>query len=111
MERPSIGTRVRILPFLFRLRAFWRGWYARPEHYIGAVGEVVDPSFEMYPPTSSKTIMNSDIPEVEINTSGCVCVKFDRSENRYVPEYVTTWENRAHMYRIDQVEIIEEGEK
>ena len=129
MEKPKVGDRVRVLPFLFKLRAKWGGWYPSREEYIGAVGEVVDPAFEMYPPAmpsncwvtenkdyqlhsgsshaSYEDFFTRNIPEIDIKLGHeYVCVKFERSENRYVPEYIHTWENRAHMFRIDQLEIV-----
>ena len=66
MEKPKVGDRVRVLPYLFKLRAFWVEWYARPEHYIGAIGDVIDPSLEEWSPMRAQQVVDPSIPEVDI---------------------------------------------
>lgn len=125
MEKPKVGDRVRVLPYLFKLRAKWGGWYPSREEYIGCVG-VVTP-FEDYKPWKSDEDFwipkkREDVPDIDIKIEvpyipeikidldvEYVRVAFTREANKFVPEYADkNWENRAMIYRLDQLEVIDE---
>jgi hypothetical protein len=132
-RKPKLGDKVRILPFLFKLKAFWNGWYPRPEHYIGRIGVIVSGDQAEYEKVSDEDFMSGYdkederwcsyedwftrsvaakvIPEIDItlDKTDCVCVHFERKDNRFVPDDYdhVYWDNLPHTYKLDQVEVID----
>jgi len=133
-RRPKVGTRVRILPFQFKLKAYWNGWHPRREDYIGRIGTVVSgyPPVEGYEPVSieedfyipggkwcsyedwfTRSAGLKEIPVIDItldDTGPNVFVQFERRDNRFVPDDHDRvfWDNLPHVYSLDEIEVIHE---
>ncbi len=108
MKKFLPGDRVRVLPFPFKLRAYWNGWYPRQESYIGCTGVVIDPEMEPRFPLGSHICLDSSVPEISITMDvNLVFVKFDRGVLQHVPSYVPEGrDNPSWAYRADQLEIV-----